>query len=111
MATLQSLYDQALVVLKKHGFDLFIPVGMSPELINLLMQNHLDKVRAADSQQKAEKMMDDAMTAHIGLPIRVESHLREEADRKALYHVFAQWRTMLLKGEQELQEESGERNL
>ncbi|MDR3476916.1 MAG: hypothetical protein P4M14_02655 [Gammaproteobacteria bacterium] len=46
----QQLFDEAMGILVQYGLDQYT-TGFDGELVHLLFQNHIDKVRVADTYE------------------------------------------------------------
>lgn len=84
-----------ITILAKHGLDSYLE-GYTAELVDLLMQNHLTEVQAADSYDACMKMMNEALASKMGMPITVDEFMPDDVDRQACYSLFQQWRSKLL---------------
>lgn len=68
--------------------------GFTPELINALLQDKMDKIREADSYDKTIAILNDGLK---GYGMSIEGVIKEKADREQLYANFKAWRLLLLK--------------
>jgi hypothetical protein len=95
--TPQQLYVEAMGILVKYGLDQYT-TGFDGELVHLLFQNHIDKVRAADSYDQTMKMIEEAMAGHlkIGVSLKVQDFIWNDNDCKKLYDIYTRWRSLLL---------------
>jgi hypothetical protein len=64
--------------------------GFTPELINILMTNHKERLKGADSYESCERMLNEALA-----PKTVNDIVPEKADRLRLYELFAEWIALL----------------
>lgn len=96
MASYQQLLDAVHQLADKYGFDDFL-TGYEPDLINILMQNHIENVHAADSYEKCIAMLNQAISAHLGASVNVNNYMSDEQDRHQLYALFKAWTAKLEK--------------
>jgi hypothetical protein len=85
-----TLYSDVLTIASKYPFGHLLK-GFTPELINILMTNHKEKLKGADSYEKCEQMLNEALA-----PKKVNDFVPDEADRLKLYDLFAEWILTLL---------------
>jgi len=89
------LLSAARVVAKKYGYDELME-GYDVSLVNILMCNHIQKVRDATSYEKALQLIEQTVAMLLGAKISVSEFISDENDRIELYRIFAQWRSILL---------------
>ena len=70
--------------------------GFTPDLINILLRNHIDKVKQAQDYNATLALSTAALSAHLGTSIDVADCIKNESDRKKLYQLMADWRVLLL---------------
>lgn len=90
----QQLLDAVHTMADKYGMDDLL-TGYEPDLINLLLQNHIEKVRAANSYEKCIAMLNQALSAHLQRSVDVNYFITKEQDRHELYDLFKAWKDRL----------------
>ena len=94
-----SSYDTLLLesklVMSKYSLDKLLK-GFSPELLNILAQNHIDKVKQADSYEKSILLINNAISHQFGTAVSFNDFITDATDQHKLYSIFAQWRAKLL---------------
>jgi hypothetical protein len=93
--TYQSLLDEISTIASAYSLDVMLK-GFTPELINILMNNHLDKIKLATDYESSQKLINDAVSAQLGVAVDASVFITKLDDRKRLYELFAFWRTRLL---------------
>ena len=91
----EALFQSMLVILKRHGLDSYLE-GYDGELISLLMQNHIEKVREAETYKACQKMMNEVIAAQMGVGITVDQFMPSKDDQCEFYALFVLWRSQLL---------------
>jgi hypothetical protein len=61
-----------------------------------LAQNHIEKIKKANSYQSSETFINDSLKSQFGSSVSVGDFITDQADRCKLYSIFAQWREKLL---------------
>ena len=97
MSSYQFLFEQVVQIANGYSLATMFD-GFNPELINILLREHLDDIKKADSYDTAIRMMNEAATQHLrlGVAIRVENFITKGEDRTHLYELFKTWRELLL---------------
>ena len=89
-------FNEGIAVLKKYGFD-SLADGWDYELVNMLLEKHIDKVQAADSRERTIEMFEAGLSAHTGMRgMKLSDFISNTQDIDAIYSIFLQWRTALL---------------
>ena len=88
-ASYESLFVQVKEITSKYPFGIFLD-GFDPDLINLLLRSHLDKLKKASSYETTQKLIYDAVSMHV------DDYISDEPDRKSLYELLAKWRLQVL---------------
>jgi hypothetical protein len=70
--------------------------GLTPELINILLQNHIEKIKAANDYDSTISLLNTDISSHLGMTISVSDFITEADDRTKLYNIFSSWRSKLL---------------
>lgn len=70
--------------------------GFTPELLNLLLQNNIDKLKDAADYIKTVQLINDAIHAQFGNGVNLDDFVTDKSDCEKLYSLFAQWRGKLL---------------
>jgi len=91
----ESLLEQGRAVAKLYSLDIMLN-GMTPDLINILLTNHIEKIRAADDYSATTNLINAGISAHLGIAISVSDFITVAEDRDKLYNIFAAWRSKLL---------------
>jgi hypothetical protein len=91
----QALLDEISTVASNYSFGVMLK-GFTPDLINLMMQNNLEKVKAASSYAEAVKVLNAALSIQLGVSMGIDQFITSEEDRQKLYALFATWRVRLL---------------
>lgn len=102
MTTPQQLFDEARTILAKSDLDQYLK-GFDGELVHLLLQNHIEKVKAADTYERTMTMIEEAIASHLklGVSIRVQDFIWDVKDCRQLYEIYTRWRSILLEPVQE----------
>ena len=92
-------YEQLFLVIRAlavdYGLDEYLE-GYTAELINILLRNHIDKLRRADSYETTMQLIRDALSVYTSVTISVTDIIPSEDGRRQFYHFFRQWREQLL---------------
>lgn len=91
----ETLLAQITVIANKYPMGQMLK-GFTPDLINLLMQNHLEKIKLASTYESAAQLINDSLASKLGAGMDVSQFITADADRVQLYSLFAEWRTKLL---------------
>jgi len=91
----QSLLDEITKVASNYSLGTFLN-GFNPSLVNLLLNNHLDKLKAASSYEATIKLINDTISSQFGMAMVISDFITSEADRKKLYELCAAWRLQFL---------------
>ena len=94
-ASYESLLEQGRAVAKTYALDVMLN-GLTPDLINILLTNHIEKIRAADDYSSTTNLLNAGISAHLGVAISVSDFITVAEDRDKLYNIFASWRSKLL---------------
>ena len=98
MLTYVQIFDKVIAIAKSYYIAGFL-VGFTPELLNILLTNHIELVRSATTYEQAMSLANDAMVKHMSMGgVRVENFITVENDRRELYSLYSQWRSLLLTG-------------
>jgi hypothetical protein len=101
----QSLFEEITKIASNYSLGTMIS-GFSPDLLNQLLRNNMDKVEASSSYEEAIKVLNEVAVSQIGFRVDVSNFIHSEDDRRKLYELFAQWRTQLLNDVSEILKES-----
>ena len=104
MTTYQQLFDSVLGIAKSYSMEQFMD-GFTPELVNILLNNHITKIEQATTYEITLKLLSDAVSSHLGVQMSVENFITKVQDREILYDIFQQWRSKLLQLEDESSKE------
>lgn len=91
----QPLLDQITKIASNYSFGTMLN-GFNPELINILLRNHLEKLKAASSYTATHKLINDAISSQFGMAMDLTNFITTATDRDQLYKLFAAWRLQLL---------------
>ena len=94
-ASYQNLFDEVVKVAKSYSMADFLN-GFTPELVNILLTNHIGKIEKADSYESTIQLISESLSTHIGVQMKVENFITKEQDRQTLYDIFKTWRIKLL---------------
>ena len=70
--------------------------GFTPELINILLHNHLEKIKQAVTYETTLTLLNDAISSQMGISMRISNFITLVDDRERLYQLFALGRVRLL---------------
>ena len=90
-----KLFDKLVVIAKSYYMGNLV-TGFTPELMNILLTNHLSAIRNVDSYEQVLDLANTSLTKHLGSTVLVQNFITVESDRKELYSLFMQWRALLL---------------
>lgn len=93
--TYQSMLDEIIQITSKYSLGAIF-TGFNPDLVNLLLRNHLDKIKIASSYEETQKLINAAISSQLGVSMDVSHLITAQADREKLYELFATWRVRLL---------------
>jgi hypothetical protein len=71
-------------------------IGYTADLVNILLRNHIEKLQAAKDDVTMLGMIEDGLSAHVGMRIQVSSFITKEDDRRALFELLHEWRAAVL---------------
>lgn len=91
----QILLSEMTLIANKYSLGQML-VGFTPDLINLLMHNNIDKIKMADSYDTAVALINASLSDQLGAGMDVSKFITADSDRVLLYSMFAKWRTLLL---------------
>lgn len=91
----ECLLEQGRAVAKLYSLDVMLN-GMTPDLINILLTNHKEKIRAANDYSSTTNLLNAGLSSHLGIAISVSDFITVAEDRDKLYNIFAAWRSKLL---------------
>ncbi len=94
-ATYQSMLDEIIQIASKYSLGAMLS-GFNPDLVNLLLHNHLDKIKVASSYEETQKLINAAISSHLGVSMDISHFITAQTDREKLYELFAAWRLRLL---------------
>lgn len=95
MTSYQQLFDSVHAIAKSYSMAELMD-GFTPELINILLNNHITKIQQATTYEITLKLLSDAVSSHLGVQMSVENFITKVQDRETLYALFQQWRHKLL---------------
>ena len=91
----KPLLDEISKISSAYTFGTMLK-GFTPDLINLLMRKHSEKLKNASSYQATETFIDDAISSQFGISMGINDFITSDTDRQKLYELFASWRVLLL---------------
>ncbi len=91
----QSIVDEFTKIASHYSLGSMLD-GFSPDLINLLLHNNIDKPKGAYSHEETQKLINASLSFQLGMAVDISSFITTEVDRKKLYELFAAWRLRLL---------------
>ena len=91
----KPLLDEMVKIASSYTFGALLN-GFTPDLINVLMRIHREKVNGASSYQTTETLINDALSSQFGIPMGINDFIPSDPDRWKLYELFASWRLLLL---------------
>jgi len=97
MSTLsyETLLEQGHAIAKLYALDPMLN-GLTPELINILLTNHIEKIKAANNYDATTNLINAGLSSHLGMAINVSDFITVAEDCVKLYEIFAAWRSKLL---------------
>jgi len=95
MSSYESLLTEIRQIVSTYSLATLLN-GFTPDLINILMRGHMEKVKLADTYESTESLINAAITHQVGCGMVLSSFITTEADRHRLYTIFSNWRTQLL---------------
>jgi hypothetical protein len=94
-----SEYDQILAevttIASKYSMRNILK-GFTVELLNILLQNNLDKLKLAENYDTTIKSINDAIHIQFSAGANLDDFITDQGDRERLYSLFSQWRGKLL---------------
>ena len=90
-----ALLEQGHAIAKLYSLDTML-TGLTPELINILLTNHIEKIKAANDYDATTNLLNAGISSHLGLSISVSDFITVAEDRSKLYNIFSSWRNKLL---------------
>ena len=94
-ASYESLLEQGHAIAKLYALDPMLK-GMTPELINILLTNHIEKIKSANDYDATTNLINAGISAQLGVSVNVSDFITVAEDRLKLYSIFAAWRSKLL---------------
>ena len=91
----ESLLEQGHAIAKLYALDPMLK-DMTPELINILLTNHIEKIKAANDYDATINLINAGISGHLGMSVNVSDFITVAEDRVKLYDIFAAWRSKLL---------------
>ncbi len=70
--------------------------GFTPSLLNILLQNNIEKLKEAENYNTTLLLINDAIKSKFSAGAVLDDFITSEGDRERLYELFAQWRGKLL---------------
>jgi hypothetical protein len=95
MSVYYHLYEQLAKIADGYSLSSLI-IGFNADLINVLLSNHIDKLRAASDDITMLKMIEDGLSAHVGMKIQVSMFITKDNDRHRLFELLHEWRSAVL---------------
>jgi len=95
MSSYQALLAEITTIASSYSLATMLN-GFTPELINLLLHNHIEKIKQADTYDTTLILLNDALSSQMGFRMQISDFITHDDDRKRLYELFALWRLRLL---------------
>jgi FlaA1/EpsC-like NDP-sugar epimerase len=92
---IKSLFDNSVAILTKHGYQDLVK-GFDEELVHILLNNHIEKVKHADSYDKALQLINQVFHSQYGMHINLADFINDTNDKQQLYNNFRDWRSLLI---------------
>lgn len=90
-----TLLEEVRTILARYGLDNFLK-NFTDDLINQLMQQHIDKIKLAKDYDTSESLINAAIASQLGASANLADIITDVADHRKLYSLFSQWRGLLL---------------
>jgi hypothetical protein len=71
--------------------------GFNADLVNILLQNHIESIKRAVDYDTTLDLLSTAIASHIGISVDIEHFISCQKDRSKLYEIFTAWKSQLLR--------------
>ncbi len=94
-STYETLLLETKLIVSKYSLDTMLK-GFTPSLLNILLQNHIEKLKDASDYEKTVLLINNALKSQFGASVSLDDFITLDSDRYKLYSLLSQWRFKLL---------------